>query len=319
MEKLELPRIAFGTWAMGGGDSWGKSDDSESLYSLSLAMELGFTYFDTAPAYGNGRSEVLLGKAIKNCRDKVIVASKCGLEWGESGSMLHKERDGVKVWRNLRKDAIVRQVEASLSRLDTDYIDVLLTHWQCPVDPIDETIEALEELKKSGKIRAWGSCNNTPESFLGYLSNGHSPILFQERWSLLERGNEGKLRTAEENGVMFQAYSSMERGLLTGKVKPEDIIEGSAKKSDPWFRRKNIERVNKALSPLSAMADEEGVPLSVLINAYSLSLSPAMGLVLGARKREQVKENAGILSYTLNDEKKKRIDSIWVKPEKEEA
>ena len=319
MERIEVPKVALGTWAMGGGDSWGKSDDNESLYSLALAIDSGFTYFDTAPAYGNGRSEELLGKAIRKCRNKVIVATKCGLEWGESGSMLHKERDGVKVWRNLKKDAIFRQVEGSLSRLKTDYIDILITHWQCPVDPIEESIEALEELRKSGKIRSWGSSNNTDESISGYFSSGSGPILFQERWSLLERKNEDKLKCAEEKGIMFQAYSSLERGLLTGKVRKDTVVEGSAKKTDPWFTPENIEKVNVALSPLKKMAEEEGVPLSVLINAYSLSQSPSMGLVVGARKREQVKENARILSYTLDEEKKRMVDALWVEPIKEEA
>lgn len=318
MERIDtLPRVSFGTWSMGGGDSWGESDERETLSSLHLAMDSGFTYFDTAPAYGNGRSEILLGKAVKGRRDKIIIASKCGLEWGESGSMLHKERDGVKVWRNLRKDAIKRQTEESLKRLNTDYIDVLLTHWQCPVDPMEETVEALEELKAEGKIRAWGSCNNTPESIEGYFSNGLKPILMQERWSLLERKNDDLLKLSEEKGVMFQAYSSMERGLLTGKVSPATLVVGSAKKSDPWFKRENIEKVNKALEPLMELAFSEKVPLQVLLSAYALSLSPAMGLILGARKMEQVKENALLLSYNISDEIYGLITRLWVKPEKE--
>lgn len=310
----EEAKVAFGTWAIGGGDSWGESDDKESLNALSAALDMGFTYFDTAPAYGNGRSESLLGKVIHNRRSNVIVASKCGLEWGESGSMLHKERDGVKVWRNLKKENIKKQVEGSLKRLDTDYIDVLLTHWQCPVDPIEETIEALEELKKEGKILAWGSCNNTPESISGYFKCDNKPLILQERWSLLERKNDCLISLAEEKGVIFQAYSSLERGLLTGKVNPSDNIKGSAKKSDPWFKEENIKRVNKALEPLKEIAKEEGVPLHVLLSKYALSLSSSFSLLIGARKVEQVKENALLLSYELKEETRREIDKRWVKP-----
>ena len=319
MDRIKsIPPVAFGTWSIGGGDSWGQNDERESLSALSAAIDCGFTYFDTAPAYGNGLSERLLGKVIHPVRDKVIVASKCGLEWGETGSMLHKERDGVKVWRNLKRDAIKRQVEASLKRLDTPYIDILLTHWQCPVDPLFETIEAMEELVKEGKIRAWGSCNNTPESLDGYLSSSHKPILFQERWSLLETKNEEILKTAEENGVIFQAYSSMERGLLTGKISEDYVAVGSAKKSDRWFRRENIKKVNEALMPLKEIAEENSVPLHVLLSSYALSLSTNFSLVLGARKVEQVKENSMLLSFSLSKEDRERIKKLWKKPQGED-
>lgn len=315
MEGIEkLPRIAFGTWSIGGGDSWGRNDEKESLSALSAAVDLGFTYFDTAPAYGNGLSEILLGKVIKGRRDKLFVATKCGLEWGENGSMLHKERDGVKVWRNLKPEAIRRQVEASLKRLDTDYIDVLLTHWQCPIDPLEETVRAMEDLKKEGKIRTWGSCNNTPESLSGYFENGLKPILFQERWSLLERKNEDILKYAEKNGVMFQAYSSMERGLLTGKIKPTDEVTGSAKKSDKWFIRENIESVNNALKPLVPLCGKNNVPMHVLLSSYALSLSPCFSLVLGARRVEQVAENRKVLSFSLSQEDKEEITRLWKEP-----
>lgn len=315
MERIEnLPRVAFGTWSIGGGDSWGKNDERESLSALSAAIDLGFTYFDTAPAYGNGLSERLLGEVIKSRRDKVFVATKCGLDWGESGSILHKERDGVKVWRNLKPDAIKRQVEGSLKRLDTDYIDVLLTHWQCPVDPLEESIRAMEDLRKEGKVRAWGSCNNTPESLVGYFENGQKPILFQERWSLLETANENILKVAEEKGVMFQAYSSMERGLLTGKIKPEDEISGSAKKGDRWFKKENIVRVNEALKPLMGIAEKNNVPLQVLLSSYALSLSPSFSLVLGARRIEQVVENRSVLTFALSEEDKNEITRLWKQP-----
>ena len=309
-----MPRVAFGTWSIGGGDSWGKNDENESVSALSAAIDLGFTYFDTAPAYGNGLSEILLGKVVKGRRDKLFIATKCGLEWGENGSMLHKERDGVKVWRNLKPEAIKRQVEDSLKRLDTDYIDVLLTHWQCPVDPLENTVRAMEDLKKEGKIRAWGSCNNTPDSLTGYFEDGLKPVLFQERWSLLERKNESILNYAEKKGVIFQAYSSMERGLLTGKVKPTDEIKGSAKKSDKWFKRENIERVNDALKPLIPLCEKNNVPMHVLLSSYALSLSPSFSLVLGARRVEQVVDNRRILSFSLSQEDKEEIDKLWKEP-----
>lgn len=160
---MEIPALALGTWAIGGGDSWGESDDALSIKTIHRSLELGVTFIDTAPAYGNGLSEELLGKALQGRRSSCIVATKCGLVWGadDEGSV-HKSRDGVVIRRNLSPRSIQKQVEESLVRLKTDHIDLLLTHWQSIepfFTPIEETVEALEALQKEGKIRSYGACN----------------------------------------------------------------------------------------------------------------------------------------------------------------
>jgi methylglyoxal reductase len=173
---LAIPSLALGTWAMGGGESWGESDNERSIRTIHRALELGLTFIDTAPAYGNGVSEELLASALKGRRGEAVIATKCGLVWGEDDEgSVHKSRDGVVVRRNLSKASITAQVEGSLRRLKTDYIDLLLTHWQAipPYDtPIEETVEAFEGLKRAGKIRSWGACNLTLEEAKEYQRCG---------------------------------------------------------------------------------------------------------------------------------------------------
>ena len=149
---IDFPKFSLGTWSMGGGDSWGECDDRESISTVHAALDLGVKWIDTAPAYGNGRSEELLGKALKGRRQDIILASKCGLVWDETGSMEHIRRDGLVVYRNLTPPSIRRQLEATLTRLDTDYLDLYITHHQNPNDSLEATIGCLEELKKEGKV-----------------------------------------------------------------------------------------------------------------------------------------------------------------------
>ncbi|MDD4647118.1 MAG: aldo/keto reductase, partial [Sphaerochaeta sp.] len=157
---MEVSSIALGTWAMGGGDSWGASDEVESIKTVHRALERGINFIDTAPAYGNGFSEELLGRALKGKRNECILATKCGLLWGpEDEGSVHKSRDGVVIRRNLSPASIIEQVEKSLKRLNTDHIDLLLTHWQSIppyFTPIEETVQAMERLIEQGKIRSYG-------------------------------------------------------------------------------------------------------------------------------------------------------------------
>jgi len=162
---IRISALSLGTWAMGGGVSWGLSDGKESIHTIERALDVGINFIDTAPAYGNGSSEEILGHAVSAQRNKYILATKCGLIWGadDEGSV-HKSRDGVTIRRNLSPVSIRAQVQESLKRLDTDYIDLLITHWQSIepfYTPIEETVSVLEALKREGKIRAYGASNVT--------------------------------------------------------------------------------------------------------------------------------------------------------------
>ena len=151
---IKTSPVCLGTWAVGGGPWWGQSDDEESVKTIRTTVDEGINFIDTAPAYGFGRSEEVVGKAVKGMRDKVVIATKCGLWWGGDEGETFFEMDGYTVRRSLRPDTIRKELEISLRRLQTDYIDLYITHWQEPGDdktPIEVTMECLLALKKRGE------------------------------------------------------------------------------------------------------------------------------------------------------------------------
>jgi methylglyoxal reductase len=304
-----IPSLSLGTWAMGGGDSWGDGDDRLSEKTIEKSLDLGINYLDTAPAYGNGKSEEIVGRVIKRKRDKYILATKCGLLWGpQDEGVVHKSRDGVIIRRNLSQKSIRVQIERSLSRLQTDYIDVLLTHWPS-VEPIEETVQAFEQLKKEGKIRCYGACNVNQEQIAEYQRYG-SPSIIQKRFSLLNRENENLVRYCDENAITFQAYSPLERGLLTGNIKRDTNVIGTAKESIPWFQ------IEKRIQVLSMLEELEGLcafyqcTAGDLILAWTMAYSPSMNVLCGARKPEQVIENSLSSSLILKEEDLVYIDNL---------
>ncbi|AEV29800.1 putative oxidoreductase, aryl-alcohol dehydrogenase like protein [Sphaerochaeta pleomorpha str. Grapes] len=308
-----IPALTLGTWAMGGGDSWGDSDDRLCEKTIEKSLELGINYLDTAPAYGNGKSEEIVGRVIKRKREKFVLATKCGLVWGnhDEGSV-HKSRDGVTIRRNLSEKSIRVQVEQSLSRLQTDYIDVLLTHWPAmePFDtPIEETVFAFEQLKREGKIRCYGACNVNQREIEEYQKYG-SPSIIQKRFSLLNRENEDLALYCNQNDITFQAYSPLERGLLTGNVKQESNVVGTAKESIPWFKIEKRMQVLAMLEELKDMCTAYQCTVGNLVLAWTMAYIPRMNVLCGARKPEQVLENSLCGSITLKEEDIRCIDSL---------
>ena len=187
---LSAPFLGLGTWAIGGGSWWGDNDDALSVKAIETAVEQGITWIDTAPIYGLYHSEEVVGEALRHIdRDKVILSTKCGLEWRHESPVLHKVVDGVQTYRDLSAKSIIEDVEDSLRRLGTDHLDVLYTHWQTPdlsIFPLEETVEAMMKLKEQGKIRAIGASNTTAEFIRGYCKYGQLDVI-QEKYSLLTR------------------------------------------------------------------------------------------------------------------------------------
>ena len=248
MEKLnigrsgiEVPFLGMGTWAIGGGSWWGDNDDALSVKAIQTAVEQGIRWIDTAPIYGLYHSETGGGEALKHIdRDKVVLSTKCGLEWRHETPVLHKVVDGTAVYRDLSAQSIIEDVEDSLRRLGTDHLDVLYTHWQSPdlgLYPLEETVEAMMKLKEQGKIRAIGASNVTSDIIRGYCKYGQLDVI-QEKYSLLTRRIEKQLLpTCKELGVSVQAYSPLEQGLLTGKVTMDTTYpEGSTRNTNPCFQ-----------------------------------------------------------------------------------
>ena len=209
---IEVPFLGMGTWAIGGGAWWGDNDDSLSVKAIQTAVEQGIRWIDTAPIYGLYHSEEVVGEAMKHIdRDKVVLSTKCGLEWRHETPVLHKVVDGVTVYRDLSAQSIIEDVEDSLRRLHTDHLDVLYTHWQSPdfgLYPLEATVEAMMKLKEQGKIRAIGASNVTADIIRGYCKYGQLDVI-QEKYSLLTRRVEKQLLpTCKELGVSVQAYSA---------------------------------------------------------------------------------------------------------------
>ena len=238
---IQVPFLGMGTWAIGGGSWWGDNDDSLSVKAIQTAVEQGIQWIDTAPIYGLYHSETVVGEAMKHIdRDKVVLSTKCGLEWRHETPVLHKVVDGTAVYRDLSAQSIIEDVEDSLRRLHTDHLDVLYTHWQSPdfgIYPLEETVEAMMKLKEQGKIRAIGASNVTADIIRGYCKYGQLDVI-QEKYSLLTRRVEKQLLpTCKELGVSVQAYSPLEQGLLTGKVTMDTTYpEGSTRNSNPNFQ-----------------------------------------------------------------------------------
>ena len=303
---LEVSKIALGTWAIGGGSWWGTNDDNESIKTIRTAVDKGINLVDTSPEYGFGHSEEVVGKAIKPVRNQVVLSTKCGLMFDRTVGSYYFSRDGFDVYKNLTKQAIIDSVDQSLKRLGTDYIDILFTHWQSVepfIVPIEETMEALMALKKAGKIRAIGGSNMSAWHIEEYIRYGELDII-QEKYSLIDRRIEKEiLPAAEKYGVTFQAYSPLEQGLLTGKIRKDYVPElGSSRDGKKWYKQENLSKIVDGVDSWLPLCDKYGCTLGNLAIAWVAAQSNNMNVLCGARKLEQIEENALAGNITLETE-----------------
>lgn len=298
---IQVPFLGMGTWAIGGGAWWGDNDDSLSVKAIQTAVEQGIQWIDTAPIYGLYHSETVVGEAMKHIdRDKVVLSTKCGLEWRHETPVLHKVVDGTTVYRDLSAKSIIEDVEDSLRRLHTDHLDVLYTHWQTPdfgIYPLEETVEAMMKLKEQGKIRAIGASNVTADIIRGYCKYGQLDVI-QEKYSLLTRRVEKQLLpTCKELGVSVQAYSPLEQGLLTGKVTMETTYpEGSTRNSNPSFQPERRSQALDMLAKWSDLTEKYDCSLAQLVIALTARMIPGLHVLCGARTPQQAFMATGPLS-----------------------
>lgn len=300
---IEVTRIALGTWAMGGW-LWGGADADDAVRAVHEALDMGITAIDTAPVYGFGVSEELVAKALATSsvpRDKVVLATKAGMQWdGEEN-----------VTRNSKAERIREEVEDSLRRLDTDYIDIYQIHWPDPDTPVEETAEAMGKLLEEGKVRALGVCNYSPEQMDVWRSVAplHSN---QVRFNLLERDTEKDvLPYCTEHGLAFMAYSPLARGMLTGKYGPSTVFpEGDNRGQDRRFTGEDGARNVRIVAALTEMAAEKGKTVAQLAVRWVLDKDPGIQVLWGARRPGQIAEAAGLAGWTLSEEDMARIDRI---------
>jgi aryl-alcohol dehydrogenase-like predicted oxidoreductase len=304
---VRVSRVIFGAWAVGGW-RWGGADDDQSVAAIRRALELGIDTIDTAPMYGCGHSECVVGRAIEGRRDEVVIATKCGLRWDrDDGTYFYEgERtDGttVKVYKNLKRDAILEEIDRSLERLGVDYVDLYQCHWPDASTPLEETAEALNQVLEQGKARAVGVSNFTPamiEEIRQYV-----PIASdQPLYNMLDRQAEAELLPyCADGNVAVICYSPLHQGLLTGKV-PMDRTFGhdDIRIGKPWFGRANRRRVLAFLERVRPIAEVRGKTLAQVAVNWALCRRGMTAALVGARRPEQVEENVGGADWRLTEE-----------------
>ena len=284
--------VGLGTWAIGGW-MWGGTDEDASIAAIQASIDAGVSLIDTAPAYGLGRSEEIVGKAIRGRRDKVVIATKCGLNWHSGKGNHFFDQDGLPVHRYLGADGIAHEIEQSLRRLGTDHIDLYITHWQDPTTPVAETMDTLLRLKQQGKIGAIGASNVNADELKAYIEAGQLDAI-QERYSMLDREIEDTLLPiARANDVATLSYSSLALGLLSGAIDPSRKFDGDDQRKDnPRFSEANRQKVAALKAAIAPVIERHQASMAQVVIAWTLAQPGITFALCGARNPAQALDNA---------------------------
>ncbi len=312
-KPLNLSPLVFGAWAVGGW-MWGGSNKKDAIEAIHASIENGITTIDTAPVYGFGDSESIVGEAIKPYKNKVQILTKYGLVWDKNKGTHYfdtKKNDGtpVSIYKYAGKQSVIDECEKSLKRLGVDKIDLYQIHWSDITSDQEETMEAIDKLKEQGKIIAGGVCNyGVP---LLKEACQHTTIYSnQVPYSMLERSIEEKVVPyCIKEGIHILAYSPLQRGLLTGKIKPDHHFnEGDHRQNNIFFTKDNINKVNHFLSTIAPIAEHHKVTLAQLVLQWTLCQPGISNVLAGARNAKQAQENAGSLTVKLSNEEIQKIN-----------
>ena len=315
---LKLSAITYGAFAIG-GTMWGGNEKKDSVEAIHASLDNGVTSLDTAPFYGFGLSEELIAEALKGKdRTKVQILTKFGLVWdgsngGKGAHFFDIEDNGrnLSVYKYSSKANIIKEVEESLKRLNTDYIDLLQQHWPDITTPIDETMEAMETLIRQGKIRAAGVSNHTLE-LLKEASKTFVPASDQVAYSMLNRAIEADLVPyTVHNNIGIVVYSPMERGLLSGKYFQNETLKSDDHRNG-YFGQFDLEKVKTLLKNLAPLAAEKNATLSQLVLRWTTLQKGITVVLAGARNAEQAISNAQAIDIALSVEELQAIDSYLV-------
>jgi aryl-alcohol dehydrogenase-like predicted oxidoreductase len=299
--QLRVARVALGTWAMGGW-MWGGTDERESIATIRAALDQGINLIDTAPAYGFGVSEETVGRAVSDAglRSHAIIATKVGLEW----------RDG-KVYRNATRERVMQEVDESLRRLHTDYIDIYQVHWPDPLVPIEETADAMCMLYDQGKIRAIGVSNFSVAQMERFRQLAPLHVL-QPPYNLFERGIEADiLPYCRANNIVTLGYGALCRGLLSGRMRADTRFEGDdLRRFDPKFQPPRFAQYLAAVRKLDQLAQER-FHRRVIQLAVRWMLDQGISVALwGGRHPEQLQAALGVAGWSLDATTRAGIDRI---------
>jgi methylglyoxal reductase len=317
MSGIDVSAVGLGTWSLGGW-AWPGTDETKAIDGIHAALDHGVNLIDTAPSYGSGRSEEIVGRAIRGRREKVVLATKCGLIYEpREGSTLFCEykadgatsRPSETLYLCLRPESIRKELEGSLRRLGTTYIDLLQTHWQTPATPIVDTMGMLMKLQDEGKIRAIGVSNVTLDQLKSY-----GPIdADQEKFSMIDREVErnGLLPHCHRTCVSMLAYSPLAYGLLGGKILPSQRFPaGDVRKDNPVFAPANVERINAMLDQIRPIAERRRATLAQVVIAWTVAQPGVSSVLCGARDPEHAIENAGAGEISLFSEELETINAL---------
>jgi aryl-alcohol dehydrogenase-like predicted oxidoreductase len=318
---IQASVVGFGAWAIGGW-MWGGTKGNDPAGAIHAAIDHGINLIDTAPMYGYGHSEELVGAALKGLRDKVVLATKCGMVWykkegdkffdaSETGEAESEADRKYEVYINLRPAMIRYEIEESLRRLKTDRIDLYQTHWQDSTTRTEDVMAELLSLKQEGKIRAIGCSNATVEQMERYLSVGQLDT-DQEQYSMLQRQHEAdNLIFCRDHQLAFLAYSPMALGILSGKIGPNHVFgEGDVRRGNPWYQPENRSKVDALLSVIRSVAEDKGVTIAQTVIAWTVAQPGCSHALVGARNPDQAIANAKAGEIQLTDDEIRAIRKV---------
>lgn len=313
---LALTSIAFGAWAAGGW-MWGHTEASEAINAMKSAIDAGCTTIDTAPIYGQGTSEILVGEAIKGYdRSKIQILTKFGMRWDtKAGDFAFSSQNNngqpIDIYKYASKESIIKECEDSLQRLGTDYIDLYQIHWNDVTTPIEESFEAVAQLIKEGKVRYAGVCNYDvamlirAQSVCEIVSN-------QIPYSMVNRGIEQDvLPYCIEQNIAVLAYSPLQRGLLTGKMKPGYAFEtGDHRATNPYFKDEVVLATNDLLKQLKPIAEKYNATLGQIVLHWTIMQQGITVALAGARNAQQALSNWKAAHIKFSPEEYNYIDNL---------